>query len=60
MAYDPIIQEEVDEVLAKDVNEPLIGVAGFMHMHLWLLSALMVYGPHSILCILIAYAHTFF
>ena len=60
MAHHPIIQKEVDDLIAKGATEPLRGGAGFCSMYFGFLGTLMVYEPYSILNNLTAYAHTFF
>ena len=49
MAYYPIVQEEVDELLAKgDIESSTCG-AHLYPIVLWFLSILVVYGPYSAL-----------
>ena len=48
MTHHPVIQNEVDELLAKSsvpLNHPL-EVLPFLQMYLWFLSALAVYDPY--------------
>ena len=49
MADHPIIQKEVDELLAKCATEQLMGSAGFYSMYLWFLSTLVIYYLYLIL-----------
>ena len=49
-AHHPIIQKEVDELLAKGATEPCTGGAAFTQMGLCFPSALVVYDPYSVSC----------
>ena len=44
--HHPIIQKEVDELLAKGVIEPSSGGAGFYSSMLWFLSILVASSPY--------------
>ena len=47
-AHHPVIQKEVDELLAKGAIEPSSGGAGFYSSSLWYLSVLGAFVPYSI------------
>ena len=49
MPHPSLIQEEVDEVLAKGAIEPSTDVAGFRQPYLFFLRTLVVYDPYSVL-----------
>ena len=45
MTHHPIIEKDVDELLAKGAIEPTTGVLPFAQICLLFLTALMVYNP---------------
>ena len=53
VVYHPIIQKEVDELLAKGAVEPSSGGAGFLSSMLWFLSILVASGEYLTWSILI-------
>ena len=48
-AHHPVIQKDMEEILAKVVTEPSTVGDGFYSNVLWILHVLMVYDPYSVL-----------